>query len=162
MRLAASSLLVVLALCVASLAHAEPRLSGAVDARGWIGFEQRHGASLGVDLWGLSGPLRVGGTFGVGALSQHGRVSSRVYTPAGLSLALVPPDDRSGLNLVVRGGVYAGAKKGGLIAGPFASGALGYRLALGEGASLRLGVDFWALFQHDTALLLGPYVGLGF
>jgi hypothetical protein len=39
---------------------------------------------------------------------------------------------------------------------------VGYRLDLGEGASVRLGVDLWGLFMHESGLFLGPYVGLGF
>ena len=106
---------------------------------------------------------RVGGTFGVGALSQGDGASSRVFTPFGLSLGFMPrDDDKSGPTAILRGGGYAGAQKGGLVVGPFASCALGYRFGLGEGAHVRLGVDSWALFMHKGGLFLGPYFGLGF
>jgi hypothetical protein len=148
---------------VLSSAHAAPRLSGAVDGRMLIGVTGRYGGALGLDLWAGSSVVRVGGTFGVGALSKSDDASSRVFTPFGLSLGFMPrDDDRSGPSAVLRGGGYAGAQKGGLLLGPFASVALGYRFALGEGASVRVGVDAWTLFLNHGGLFLGPYFGLGF
>ena len=148
---------------LASSAQAAPHLHGAVDGRGLIGVSGRYGGSLGLDLWGGSGVVRVGGTFGVGALSAGDGASSRVFTPFGLSLGLMPRDDtRSGPTAILRGGGYAGAQKGGLVVGPLASCALGYRFALGEGAHVRLGVDAWALFMHHGGLFIGPDLGLGF
>ena len=158
----------VIALLVACLgfqgsAQAAPGLHGAVDGRMLIGVTGRYGGALSLDLWALEGVVRIGGAFGVGALSKSDSASSRVFTPFGLSLGVMPrDDDKSGPTAVFRGGGYAGAEKGGLVIGPFASVALGYRIALGEGANLRLGVDGWAVFMNHGGLFLGPYLGLGF
>jgi hypothetical protein len=169
-RAALVGLLALAILPVASSALAAPPIHGAVDARALLGVSNRQGASLGLDLWLGSGVFRVGGTFGVGAVSKDERTTSRVFTPLGLSAAIVPREDVSGPTGVFRGGVYAGGQKSGLMAGPFLSCALGYRFALGEGASLRLGLDAWALFKNNgkgpqafsRGLFLGPYLGLGF
>jgi hypothetical protein len=167
---AAVGLLALAFWAVAGPALAAPPLHGAVDGRALLGMSNRQGASLGVDLWLGSGPVRVGGTVSVGAVSKDERVTSRVFTPIGLSLALLPREDRSGPTGLLRGGAYAGAQKSGLIAGPFVSCAVGYRFALGEGASFRLGLDAWAFFGNNgpgreafsRGLFLAPYLGLGF
>jgi hypothetical protein len=143
-------------------AYAVPPISGAADARMLFGLSNRYGGALSTDLWYGSGVVKAGGVFAVGALSEGGGNSSRVLTPVGLSLALQPPTDASGPTAVARGGVAAGAKKGGFSLGPWASCALGYRFALGEGASIRLGADMWMLFGDGSGLFLAPYVGLGF
>jgi hypothetical protein len=151
-------------------ALALPPVHGALDARMLVGLSNRQGAALGVDLWAGEGRFRLGGTVGVGAVSRDGRVTSRVFTPLGLSLGIMPSGSASGPTALLRGGIYAGAQKSGLIIGPFASSAVGYRFSLGEQASLRVGVDFWAFFQHNgkdaerfrRGLFLGPYLGLGF
>jgi hypothetical protein len=151
-------------------ALALPPVHGALDARLLAGLSNRQGAALGVDLWAGEGTFRLGGTVGVGAVSKDRRVTSRVFTPLGLSLGIMPRGHASGPTALFRGGVYAGAQKSGLIIGPFASSALGYRFSLGEEASFRLGVDFWAFFQHNgtdnerfrRGLFVGPYLGLGF
>ena len=114
------------------------------------------------DLWYDAGLLKLGGAFAVGAVSEGSDVSSRVLTPVGLSLALQPKRDHSGPTAVARGGIAAGAKKGGFALSPWASCALGYRFALGEGASVRLGIDTWVLFGDGKGLFVAPYVGLGF
>ena len=157
-----SSCLVALALFTAGVAHAAPKLEGAVDGRLLLGVDGRYGGGLDADLWVRTGVLRVGGSFGVGALSKSDRATSRVFTPLALSLGLMPRDARSGPSAILRLGAYAGADKGGLMGGPYVAAALGYRVALGEGASVRLGVDAWALLLHDGGLFFGPYVGLGF
>lgn len=165
LRFVASFLsLLALFACVRSAQAQDPprRLSGAIDARFLAGISNRHGGLLGVELWAGTRTLRLGGTFGVGAISKRGKISSRVYTPVGLSLGLLPRADKSGPTAVLRLGAYAGAEKEGLMVGPFASCALGYRSALGEGASVRFGLDAWALFMNEGSLFLGPYLGLGF
>jgi hypothetical protein len=171
LRRVTTRLLFTLALwSITSLALAAPELHGAVDGRMLLGITNRYGGSLGVDLWAGSGRLRLGGTIGVGAVSKDDATSSRVFSPLGLSAALMPREGASGPTLVLRGGVYAGAQKSGLILGPFMSCALGFRKDLGEGASVRVGVDFWGLFmnngggadEHKRGILIGPYVGLGF
>jgi hypothetical protein len=155
---------------IAASALALPPVHGAVDGRLLFGVSNRQGGSLGLDLWLGQRTFRLGGTVGVGAVSKDGRVTSRVFTPLGLSLGIMPRRDKSGPTALFRGGVYAGAQKSGLIWGPFASCALGYGFALGEGASLRFGLDTWAFFRHNgpgsqsysRGLFLGPYFGLGF
>jgi hypothetical protein len=169
-RRAVTGLLALACWALAAPALAMPPLHGAVDGRALFGFSNRHGGSLGLDLWLGKGIFRFGATLGVGAVSKDEQVTSRVFTPLGLSAALLPREDSSGPTGVLRGGMYAGAQKSGLIVGPFASAAVGYRFALGEGASLRLGADLWALFMHNGSdagaikrgLFLGPYLGLGF
>jgi hypothetical protein len=106
-------LLVVLVLCSSSAARAEPKLTGAVDARGLVGIDKRYGGALALDLWAGSGLFRVGGTFGVGALSKSDDASSRVFTPFGLSLGIMPRDGQAGPTAVLRGGGYAGARRAG-------------------------------------------------
>jgi hypothetical protein len=147
----------------ASAARAEPALEGAVDGRLLVGVSSRYGGAISVDLWAGEGPFRLGGAFGVGALSANDDASSRVFTPIALSAGVMPRDsDRSGPSAVLRLGGYAGAEKDGLILGPYASCALGFRFALGEGASVRLGIDGWLLLMHEGGLFVGPYLGLGF
>jgi hypothetical protein len=162
MRRLAGLLAVLGALLVPGSADAAPKLAGAVDGRLSVGVDGRYGGALGVDLWAGAGLFRLGGSFGVGALSEGAGATSRVFTPFALSLGLLPRADQSGLTAALRLGGYAGADKGGLLAGPFASVALGYGIDLGEGASVRFGVDGWALFLNDGGLFFGPYVGLGF
>jgi hypothetical protein len=107
--------------------------------------------------------VRGGLGLGVAALSGEGKASSRVLTPLGLSLSLAAPDElRSGPLAVLRAGFAPGAEKGGFVLAGWGSCALGYRIALGEGASVRLGVESWLLLGEDGGLFLGPFVGLGF
>jgi hypothetical protein len=169
-RLARAGLLALAIWSVSSIALAAPSLHGAVDGRMLFGVTNRYGGSLSLDLWGGSGLFRLGGMVGVGAVSKDEATTSRVFSPLGLSMALLPGSGSVGGSVIVRGGAYAGAQKSGLILGPFVSCALGLRFDLGEGASVRLGVDVWGLFknngggsdQHKRGLSLGPYVGLGF
>ncbi|MDB4977349.1 MAG: hypothetical protein JWN48_5690 [Myxococcaceae bacterium] len=148
------------ALCGAASARAE--LSGGVDGRALIGLDSRYGGALSVDLWGTRSRFRPGASFGIGALSANDDASSRVFTPLALSLAFVPSGDASGFVAVVRAGGYAGAQKGALIGGGFASGSLGYGIALGEGASLRFAAEAWGLIGQHGGVFFGPSVGLGF
>ncbi len=141
---------------------APPVVQGAADARVLLGGSGRYGGAFSTDLWLSAGPLQLGGAVAVGAISRGAGSSSRVLTPVGLSVALQPVQDVSGPTMLARGGLVAGANQGGFTAGPWISGALGYRFALGEGASVRVGADAWALFGRDRALFLAPYVGLGF
>jgi len=145
-----------------SQAHAAPPIGGAVDGRVLIGVRSRYGGALTTDLWYGAGQLKIGGAFAVGALSQGSGYSSRVLTPVGLSLAFTPPRDVSGPTAIARGGIAVGAEKGGFAVGPWASCALGYGFALGEGASFRLGADVWALFGDGQGIFIAPYLGLGF
>jgi hypothetical protein len=154
--------LLVACLGFASGARAVPRVYGAVDGRYLVGVSNRHGGAIGLDLWFGMRSFRLGGSFGVGALSKNREASSRVFTPLGLSMGIMPGADRSGPTALLRLGGYAGAQKSGLIYGPFASCALGYGFALGEGASVRLGVDGWLLMLHQGGVFVGPYFGLGF
>lgn len=142
--------------------HVAAELSGAVDGRALIGIDGRYGGALSLDLWATRGMFRPGAAFAIGALSRHDSASSRVFTPLSLSLAFVPGGDASGLVAIVRVGGYAGAQKGGLIGGGFASGSLGYGLALGEGASLRLAAEAWGLIGQHGGIFFGPTLGLGF
>ena len=154
------------ALCLLSgavrRAYAAPPTEGAVDGRMLFGVSGRYGGALSTDLWFNTGLLKLGGAFAVGAISEGAGYSSRVLTPVGLSLALQPSVDVSGPTAVLRGGIAAGAKKGGFSLGPWGSCALGYRFALGEGASVRVGADVWLLLGDGKGLFLAPYLGLGF
>lgn len=136
-------------------------MHGAADARLLMDFDYRVGASGSVDLWWGDRLLYVGGVASVGALSRGAGNSSQVFAPVGLSLGLLPPPNVSGPNLVLRSGVYAGAVKGEVFFHGWAAAAVGYRFALGEGASVRTGVDLWALFGDNGILTLSPYLGLG-
>jgi hypothetical protein len=142
--------------------RARAELSGAVDGRALIGIDQRYGGALLAELWGSRGMVRPGVAFGLAALSGNGEASSRVVTPLGFSLAIVPRNEASGFLAIVRLGGYAGAEKGGFIGGAFGSGALGYGISLGEGASVRLTVDVWGLIGTRGGLFLGPALGFGF
>jgi hypothetical protein len=136
---------------------------GAVDGRGLIGTDGRYGGALSVDLWWGSGLVRAGLAAGLGALSKHDSQSSRVFTPVGLSMALGPRSDlASGPIGTLRLGALPGAQKGGFLIDGWFSCALGYRLALGEGASIRLGADAWILVGSRGGYLFGPFLGLGF
>lgn len=143
-------------------AAAGPDVHGAIDARPLIGFSQRYGGALGVDVWWGSGVLRAGVGLAVGALSSNERASSRVFTPVGLSLDLSVPAAASSPFATLRVGALPGAEKGGLYLGGWGSCALGYRISLGEGASVRLGADAWYLMGPRGGLFVGPFVGLGF
>ncbi len=158
--------LAILAACWLSVpstvAYAAPPIVGAAEGRVLFSASSRYGGALSTDLWYDAGFLKLGGAFAVGAISEGAGKSSRVLTPVGLSLALLPAQDQSGPTALARGGVAAGAKKGGFTAGPWASCALGYRFALGEGASVRVGADMWILFGDGSGLFFAPYAGLGF
>ncbi len=147
---------------VAFEARADPSLRGALDGRGMFELSGRKGGLITTDLWWGNSLLSFGAVLGVGALSEGNGYSSGVLTPFGLSLMLQPLRDATGPTLVVRGGGYAGAQKSGLYVAPWASAALGYRFDLGEGASVRAGVDTWLLFGQAEGIFLGPYLGLGF
>jgi hypothetical protein len=134
-----------------------------VDGRALIEPSGRYGGALDLDLWWGDGIFRAGLAAGVGALSAHAPASSRVFTPVGLSLTLVPrADDVSGPTAILRLGAAPGAQKGGFVLDGWASCALGYRAALGEGANVRFGLDAWLLLGPHGGLFLGPFLGLGF
>lgn len=168
MRQRAAALVFVGALTISSIsaaapARATPPMHGAVDARGLLQLEGPYGGALTADLWWGRGWLRGGAAAGVGALSAAGKQSSRVVTPVGLSLSLASPDDtRSGPTIALRAGVAPGAEKGGFAMGFWGSCAPGFRFALGEGASLRLGGEVWLLTGLSGTVFLGPFLGLGF
>jgi hypothetical protein len=151
---------VLCALAVGAPARAE--LSGGVDGRMLFDFDGRYGGALLADLWGTRSVVRPGASFGIAALSKSADASSRVLTPLALSLAVVPSGDASGFVGVVRLGGYAGAEKSGFIVGGFGSCALGYGIALGEGASVRVAADLWGLIGRRGGLFVGPSIGLGF
>lgn len=157
--------LVVLAACAlfaAPAAAAPSVVGGAADGRLLLGLDGRYGGALSVDLWYAPGRFKVGGAFATAALSAGGGSSSRVLSPIGLSLAFEPARDESGLTLIGRGGVAPGARKGGFSVGSWASCALGYRFALGEGASVRVGAEAWGLWGPGSGVFFAPYLGLGF
>jgi len=143
-------------------APARAELAGAVDGRPLFGVDARYGGAALAELWGRRQIVRPGLSFGLGALSDSDDASSRVFTPLAFSLAVMPSMEASGFVAVARLGGYAGAEKGGFIAGGFASGALGYGISLGEGASFRMMVDVWALIGTRGGVFLGPALGLGF
>ncbi len=147
---------------VAFARPARAELSGTVDGRALIGIDRSYGGALMADVWATRGWLRPGGAFGIAAVSAGDGASSRVLTPLALSLAFVPRGERMGFVAVARLGGYAGAQKGGLIGGGFASCTLGYAFSLGEGASLHLSAELWGLVGAHSGLFLGPAVGLGF
>lgn len=127
-----------------------------------FGLDQRYGGALLAEFWGRRGVVRPGVAVGIGALSAGDDESSRVVTPLGFSLAVVPGLESSGFVAVARLGGYAGAEKGGFIAGGFASGAAGYAISLGEGASIRMTADVWALIGKRGGFFFGPALGFGF
>lgn len=143
-------------------AAASPAVHGAIDARPLLGFSERYGGALGADVWWGSGILRAGVGFAVGALSSNAKASSRVFTPVGASLDLSVLAAASSPFATLRVGALPGAEKGGLYVGGWGSCALGYRLSLGEGASVRLGADAWYLMGPRGGFFVGPFVGLGF
>jgi hypothetical protein len=144
-------------------ARADSTVHGAVDARGLIETSGRFGGAINADLWWGEGLLRAGLTAGVGAVSNRSGASSRVFTPVGLSLGIAPrAQDASGPLATLRLGVAPGAQKGGFVVAGWAGCALGYRFALGEGASVRLGADAWFLIGKQGGVFFGPFLGLGF
>ena len=162
LRLLAVGALVFAALTgLSSAASAQEHVRGAADARLLVDLDTRLGASASIDLWRSFGQLQLGGVVSVGAISAGGGESSRVFAPVGLSLALLAAPEESGPALALRGGAWLGAIKGDIHGHAWAGAAIGYRFAIGEGASLRAGADLWALFGPDSLLMLGPYVGLG-
>jgi len=152
----------VVSLVLACAATVRADLSGSVTARGLFGLDGRYGGGLMADLWATRGRVRPGAAFGIGALAKGDDASSRVVTPLAFSLGLMPRDERSSVLGVLRLGGYAGAEKGGFIAGGFGGATIAYRFALGEGASLMLGADGWGLLGKRGGVFLGPLLGLGF
>ncbi|MET0341602.1 MAG: hypothetical protein ABW252_11425 [Polyangiales bacterium] len=152
--------LIALLGCGASAARAD--VSGALDARALIGVDHRHGGAAMVDAWGGDGWFRYGGALGIGALSGHREKSSRVLAPMAISLAIVPPGERSGFSSVLRLGGYAGGEQGGFVGGGFVGCALGYAVGLGEGASVRVSADAWGLLGPRGGFFVGPALGFGF
>ena len=143
--------------------RANPEVHGAVDVRGLIEPAGRFGGAINADVWFGKSLLKAGLAGGVGAISNRSDASSRVFTPFGLSLGLAPrAQDASGPMATLRLGVAPGAQKGGFVVAGWASCALGYRFALGEGASVRLGADAWFLIGKQGGVLFGPFLGLGF
>ncbi len=144
-------------------ALAQPPVHGALDASALVSPEGRYGAALSLDLlWGRP-LLRAGLTAGVGALSGADGQSSQVFTPLGFALTLARADDeRSSPFATLRAGAAPGAEKGGLTVFGFGACAAGYRFALGEGASVRLGVHAQYLLSEHAGVSFGPLLGLGF
>jgi hypothetical protein len=123
----------------------------------------RYGGAVNADVWWGKGLVKVGVTAGVGAVSNRSDASSRVFTPLGLSLGLAPrAQDVSGPIATLRLGFAPGAQKGGFVVAGWAGCALGYRFAMGEGASVRLGADAWFLIGKQGGVFFGPFLGLGF
>jgi hypothetical protein len=155
--------LLVVAWLALFAAPARAELSGAVDGRALFGVDGRYGGGLMVDLWGLRGKWRPGGSFGLAAISAGDRkVSSRFLSPLAFSLELVPRPDASSFFILGRVGGYLGAEKGGFIGGLYAGGALGYGIWLGEGATVRLAADAWGIVGERGGFFIGPSLGLGF
>ncbi len=154
------------ALCLGSLvsrAAAQTELHGAVDGRVLVEPAGRFGGAANADLWWGQGTFRAGLAAGVGAVSNRKGASSRVFTPFGLSLGLAPrAPDVGGPMATLRLGVAPGAQKGGFVVAGWAGCALGYRFAMGEGASVRLGADAWFLIGRQGGVFFGPFLGLGF
>lgn len=152
-----------IALCTPTLAQARPPTHGALDGQALLSHSGRYGGGLTLDFWWGRHVLRAGLTAGVSALSGGDGKSSQVFTPVGLSLQLArPDDDRSGPFATLRLGAAPGAEKGGLTVFGFGGCATGYRFALGEGASVRLGVTAGFLSGNRGGLFFGPLLGLGF
>jgi hypothetical protein len=147
---------------LAGAAPARAELSGAIDGRPLLSLDQRYGGAVMLDVWATRSWFRVGAAAGLGAVSGNDDASSRVLTPLALSLALIPHDDASGFVGVIRGGGYGGGQKSGLIGGGFVSGTVGYGFGLGDGASIRVAAELWALIGSNGGLFLGPTLGLGF
>jgi hypothetical protein len=160
--LRAALIAVVLLAGLGTAAPARAELSAALDGRALIGFDQRYGGAVMLDVWAMRSWIRVGGATGLGALSANDKASSRVLTPLALSLAVIPDRDGAGFVGVLRAGGYGGGQKSGLIGGAFFSGTLGYGFSLGEGASIRLAAELWGLVGSNGGLFVGPTLGLGF
>ncbi len=154
--------LLIIALLALVAVPAQADVSGAVDGRALFGFDGRYGGALMADVWGLRGKWRPGGCFGLGGLSDNSKSSSRLFSPLGFSLAFVPWPERSSPFVIGRVGGYLGSEKGGVIAGGYAGGALGYGLHLGEGTTVRIAADLWGLLGTRGGFFLGPSLGLGF
>jgi hypothetical protein len=159
LRLLAS---VAFAVCVLGAASASASPGGALEAHGLFDPSVRFGGAITADVWYGRGRFKGGGVFGVGALSAGDGQSSRVLTPVGGVFAFVPEPEQSGLTLLARGGMLAGAKKGGFTLEPWLSGAVGYAFSLGEGASVRAGLEVWGMIGRDAGLLIAPTFGFGF
>ena len=86
-----------------------------------------------------------------------------MFTPVGLSLGLAPEGPRRQRAFGHAPlGLCAWGQKGGFVVAGWAGCALGYRFALGEGASVRLGADAWFLIGKQGGVFFGPFLGLGF
>lgn len=147
-------------------ASAEWRPAGAVTAHGLIGEkgadngQRSFGAGGLVDLWEPFGAFRVGATLGLAALSSPDADTSRVFMPAGLSLAVAWRVRHFGIDVRVRGGPWGGALDQGLAAGAWVAGGAYIEYAPSEHVALAAGTDVWFLFGHGSTYVFAPGVGL--
>jgi hypothetical protein len=90
-------------------------------------------------------------------LSRRETMLFSMLAPFGLSLALGPNQETSGLLGVLRGGVYLNGIGGHLNSGRWVGVALGYRQR-----NVRVGLDLWRLMDRQKTAFAAPFVGVGF
>lgn len=154
------ALVPVLSLFAARSAAAQP-LGGALTGVGLLGSEEHGGAGL-VDLYAEFGALRLGGGFGVAAVSDAADTHSRVFAPFGFSAALLF-GSRRGAAIELRGrfGAWAGATDTGLGSGVWGSAGAWLRIGLGARAGILFGLDAWFQSAVATPVYFAPGIGFG-
>lgn len=117
------------------------------------------GAAL-VDIWYLDGALQAGAAMGIGFLGGDPD-ASRVFAPAGASLAISAQPSPIGFSLRLRAGGWAGATDRGLRGGGWLAAGGHIEYALDPRVALSAGMDAWFLFgRGETTTAFAPGISL--
>jgi hypothetical protein len=147
-------------LLAAAPAVADGEAHGGIAAQALVDFDQRYGAALVADaLWQL-GPVRLGGSFAVGALSNSDQRDSNVLSAIGPALWWGAPGV-GGPYGILRLGATLGAANGSFDPGVWGAPGLGYAFGLGGEAVLQLELQGWVIHDGELALAVAPGIGLG-
>jgi hypothetical protein len=122
----------------------------------------RYGAGATADaLWG-TGRVRGGLSLGIDAISAGDSGTSAVISPVGFAAQLRRAEATSSPYLGVRAGAAPGALQGRFFCAAFGAFGAGYAWQLGEGASLRVGLEAWGAWSEPRKeFWVSPSIGLG-
>ena len=159
----ATLLAVVACLSAPAGAAAQDGPAGAVTASGLATVHPDVGASVLVDVYWPIDVFRVGGFFGAGAIPSLEDERNRVFAPFGVSLAIDLVFDPIGVSVRARGGMWGGAtQEEKLTAGAFFGGGAYLTYHLGEGVTLGVGMDVWAILGAGETAVFAPGITLTF
>lgn len=152
---------VLLATAIASVvglgARAQAREPGGSIVGSMLVSEGDVGGGARVELWGALGALRLGGFFGVAALSSELDWRNRTMMPAGALVALAFDVGLVELVVTARGGMWGGAsQEDKLRVGGLVGGGAWVDFAMEGGIGLGIGAELLGLFGGGDTWVVEP------